>query len=176
MFSTSPTTPTALTFAFLAAKAYIKPTTPPAPAISHFISSIPPDGLIEMPPVSKVTPLPTKAIGRSFLCLGKPFHCSAIILGELALPCATPSNAPIPRASIFLSSRTFNFTPSFVKERARLTKLIGKIIFAGSDTRLRVRKTPSATLRMGANFFRLCRKSSNSKVTLVTEGLSSNFS
>ena len=31
--------------------------------MSHFIASMPAAGLIEMPPVSKVTPLPTKAVG-----------------------------------------------------------------------------------------------------------------
>ena len=31
--------------------------------MSPFMSSMPPPGLIEMPPVSKVTPLPTKASG-----------------------------------------------------------------------------------------------------------------
>ena len=35
----------------------------PAPPMSHFMSSMPAAGLIEMPPVSKVTPLPTKATG-----------------------------------------------------------------------------------------------------------------
>ena len=30
------------------------------PPISYFISSIPPEGFIEIPPVSKVTPFPTK--------------------------------------------------------------------------------------------------------------------
>ena len=63
MFSTSPTMPTALTLALRAASACIRPMTTPAPAMSHFMSSMPSAGLIEMPPVSKVTPLPTKATG-----------------------------------------------------------------------------------------------------------------
>ena len=63
MFSTRPTTPTASTWAPRAASARIRPITVAAPAMSHFISSMLAAGLIEMPPVSKVTPLPTKASG-----------------------------------------------------------------------------------------------------------------
>ena len=44
------------------------PTTAPAPPMSHFIASMPAAGLIEMPPVSKVTPLPTKASRRPPCC------------------------------------------------------------------------------------------------------------
>ena len=47
------------------ASAFIAPTTAPAPPMSHFIASMPCAGLIEMPPVSKVTPLPTNATGAS---------------------------------------------------------------------------------------------------------------
>ncbi len=66
MFSTSPTRPTASTFALRPASVAIRPITVPAPAMSHFMSSIPPAGLMLMPPVSKVTPLPMNATGFSF--------------------------------------------------------------------------------------------------------------
>ena len=65
MFSTSPTMPTALTLALRAPSRRISPITTPAPAMSHFMSPMPAAGLIEMPPVSKVTPLPTKASGAA---------------------------------------------------------------------------------------------------------------
>src|SRR6478672_12059946 len=55
MFSTTPIAPTALTLALRAASVCIRPTTQAAPAMSPFMSSIPAAGLIEMPPVSKVT-------------------------------------------------------------------------------------------------------------------------
>ena len=43
--------------------------------MSHFMSSMPWAGLIEMPPVSKVTPLPTKAMGRCLASGGAaPLH------------------------------------------------------------------------------------------------------
>ena len=59
--------PTALTLALRAASRRISPITTPAPAMSHFISPMPAAGLIEMPPVSKVTPLPIKASGAAAL-------------------------------------------------------------------------------------------------------------
>src|SRR3546814_11047086 len=75
MFSTRATTPTALTFALRPASAANVPITAPAPPISHFISSMPADGLIEIPPVSKQTPLPTKATGLPQLFFVLTFHC-----------------------------------------------------------------------------------------------------
>ncbi len=63
MFSTRPMAPTALTFALRAASACIRPTTQAAPPMSPFMSSMLAAALIEMPPVSKQTPLPMKATG-----------------------------------------------------------------------------------------------------------------
>ncbi len=63
MFSTRPMAPTTLTLALRAASACISPTTQAAPPMSPFMSSMPPADLIEMPPVSKQTPLPTNATG-----------------------------------------------------------------------------------------------------------------
>ena len=63
MFSTRPMAPTALTFALRPASACISPTTQAAPPMSPFISSMLAAPLMEMPPVSKQTPLPTKATG-----------------------------------------------------------------------------------------------------------------
>ena len=85
MFSTKPTIPTTFTLAFLFAIAHIRPDTTAAPPISHFISSIPPDGFIEIPPVSKVTPLPANARGAVVL-LSEPFHSIIKTLGGLTEP------------------------------------------------------------------------------------------
>src|SRR6187431_2170899 len=63
MFSTSPMAPIAFTLALRAASACISPTTQAAPAMSPFMSSMLAAGLIEIPPVSKHTPLPMKASG-----------------------------------------------------------------------------------------------------------------
>jgi hypothetical protein len=52
-----------LACALRAASSRIAPVTAPAPPMSHFMSSMPPAGLSEMPPVSKQTPLPISATG-----------------------------------------------------------------------------------------------------------------
>jgi hypothetical protein len=64
------------------------------PAMSYFIFSMPSDGLMEMPPLSKVTPLPTKAsTGFS----GAPAGSCRMTMsrGSSAEPCATLQKAPI---------------------------------------------------------------------------------
>jgi hypothetical protein len=50
------------------AMACMAPIIAAAPAMSYFIFSMPSAGLMEMPPVSKVMPLPTKAHNRSTGC------------------------------------------------------------------------------------------------------------
>ena len=109
MFSTRPTTPTALTLALRAASARMVPMTAAEPAMSHFMSSMPAAGLIEMPPVSKVTPLPTNAIGFS---LPPPFHCMVTSWLSRSLPWPTPSSAPMPSLVISLTPSTFTSTPN----------------------------------------------------------------
>ena len=59
--------------------------------MSYFMSSMFCAGLIEMPPVSKVTPLPTSTTGAP----SAPLYSSAMKRGSSALPCATASSAPI---------------------------------------------------------------------------------
>ena len=59
MFSTAPTTATTRTCRPSSAIAPMAATTAPPPAMSPFMSSMYSRSLIEMPPVSKVTPLPT---------------------------------------------------------------------------------------------------------------------
>ncbi len=77
------------------------PRTVQAPHLSNFISSMLRDGLIEMPPVSKVTPLPTSATISSPLP-----HSSRTSLGGLWDPLPTARIPPIPRASRSATSRT----------------------------------------------------------------------
>ena len=69
MFSAAATTPTRFTFSFICATACTTPSTVPAPLMSYFISSMSAAGLSEMPPVSKVMPLPTSTTGA---CLAGP--------------------------------------------------------------------------------------------------------
>ena len=61
--------------------------------MSVIISSIPDDGFIDIPPVSKVTPLPINIIG--FLFFFK-FHSNITTRGSFALPLDTPKREFIP--------------------------------------------------------------------------------
>ena len=60
MFSTSGTTPTTVTSGLSAAMAFIAATTAAPPDMSVFMRCMRSEGLMEMPPVSNVTPLPTR--------------------------------------------------------------------------------------------------------------------
>ncbi len=60
MFSVAPTTATIRTGSFSVAIARIAPSTAAPPDMSNFISNILLADLIEMPPVSNVTALPTR--------------------------------------------------------------------------------------------------------------------
>ncbi len=79
--------------------------------MSIFISSIFAAGLIEMPPVSKVTALPTRP-SVSPLAPG-PEYRSVIRRGSSALPLATATSPPIPRLSISARSRASALTLSW---------------------------------------------------------------
>ena len=109
IFSTKPTTPTTLAFALRRASVFIAPATTPAPPISIVISSMPAAGFNEIPPVSKTTPLPTKANGAS---LPPPFQCMTTTLEGLTEPCPTQSNVRIPNFSNSGSSNTSTMIPS----------------------------------------------------------------
>ena len=61
MFSTHGAKPVTAIAGFNCASARIAPITVAAPAMSYFIFSMPSAGLMEMPPLSNVTPLPTSA-------------------------------------------------------------------------------------------------------------------
>jgi len=63
MFSTAGTIPTMLSGNAKRATVLKRPITLPPPLMSYFISSMSAPGLSEMPPVSKVRPLPTSTIG-----------------------------------------------------------------------------------------------------------------
>ena len=106
---------------------------------------------MEIPPVSKVTPLPTKAKGElSFdFCprfFGLPFHCITTNFELRMLPCPTPSKAPIPRRRIWVSPSISTLTPSFSSVLACFARVSGYNTLGGSETRSRVKKIPSATL------------------------------
>ena len=146
MFSTRPTTPTALTLALRAASSRIRPMTTAEPAMSHFMSPMPAAGLIEMPPVSKVTPLPTKASGLAALPApaSAPCHSMTTTRGGRALPWPTPSSAFMPSSRILCSSRISTSTPSSASRSACCGQRLGvdhvgrlRDQIAGEENRLR---------------------------------------
>ena len=76
-------------------KASINPNTVAAPHISYFISHIPPVGLIDIPPVSNVIPLPTIQ-GLCTPSSASGFSVNRTIQGFLSLPFPTLISPPIP--------------------------------------------------------------------------------
>ena len=142
MFSTSPTRPTTFARACRAATARMAPNTAAAPAMSYFISSMPPAGLIEMPPVSKQTPLPTSATGAS--PSAPPFQRMIATKGGCTLPWATPSSAPMPIFSSAALSSTSTSSPSLAVPAQASAKAAGVRTFAGSLTRSRAEATTAA--------------------------------
>ena len=109
IFSVKPTAQTKLTGSFEAATAHIVPITDPAPDISHFISSIFGLGFRLIPPVSNVTPFPTRTIGLApFL---PPLYSIVTNLAGSTLPSETDSKDPIPSFFISFSSRTSTLKP-----------------------------------------------------------------
>ncbi len=83
------------------------PSTLAAPDMSNFISSMSGAGLMEMPPLSKVMPLPTSTVGAS--PLGPPWYCSTMKRSGSAEPCATDMNEPMPSLATALWSSTSHF-------------------------------------------------------------------
>ena len=83
--------------------AFIVPITAAAPDISNFILSISAEGLIEMPPVSNVTPFPTRTMVplEDFARFSKMINCG----GKLE-PCETARTPPILSRSISLFPNT----------------------------------------------------------------------
>ncbi len=94
-----------------------------APAMSPFMSSMPPAGLIETPPVSKHTPLPMKATGASpFL---PPFQRMTTTRLSCAEPWPTPSSAFMPIFFKAGTSSTSTATPAFFSAVARRANSAG---------------------------------------------------
>ena len=88
MFSQVATTARRLIGSRALAAATKVPITLAAPHISYFISSMPSPGLSEMPPLSKVNPLPTSTTGAA-AASAAPCQLSSSSLGSCTLPLAT---------------------------------------------------------------------------------------
>ena len=94
MFSQLGISPTTLIAGLSSASARKTPSTLAAPHMSNFISSISAAGLIEMPPVSNVIPLPISTVGA--FDLTAPSYRSTTNRSSCSEPLATAMNAPIP--------------------------------------------------------------------------------
>ena len=125
MFSAHAITPTTLTFAFNLASAIMVPNTDAAPHMSHFISSIAGEGLREIPPVSKVIPLPTRTIG--FSDDFPPVYSIVIILEGSSLPLPTLKKEPIFNEAKSFSPKVFilSFGNSFLSPFTFLSIILG---------------------------------------------------
>ena len=104
--------------------------------MSCFIRCMSADGLIEMPPVSKVTALPTRP--RCGLSSGGALSARyriTIMTGSKALALATPSSAPMPIERIRCSSSTSHSSPAFsARAQARVASSRGGRRLPGSFT------------------------------------------
>ena len=99
-------------------------TTAAAPAMSEVMWSMFAAGLIEMPPVSNVTPLPTSATDARGA--GPPDQRSRTSRGLRDDPPPTPRMPPYPPAASASSSRTSTSSPAASPSAAaRAAKLAG---------------------------------------------------
>ena len=132
---------------FNCAIARIAPIMVAPPAMSYFIFSMPSAGLIEMPPVSNVTPFPTSPRCAFPLSFSGRYR-STTRHGGCALPIATPSSAPIPSSRIRASSSTSQSRPNWSAiSRADSATPDGPSLFAGSFTNSRVKFCDSPIIR-----------------------------
>ena len=92
-----PMTPMTFALALRLASACIRPVTAAAPPMSPFMSSILAAGLMEMPPESKTTPLPTKARGAA--AGSPPFQRMTTRRAGRVEPWATASSERMPKDS-----------------------------------------------------------------------------
>ena len=99
-FSVAAKIPSTLTGAFDWAASWQKPITAAAPDMSCFIAPMPSAGLIEIPPLSKVIPLPTTArvftFAFTFALGGCERYRMITMQGGWAEPWLTASSPPIP--------------------------------------------------------------------------------
>ena len=96
---------------------------------------------MEIPPVSKHTPLPTNAKGASS---PPPFHSIVTTADSRMLPWPTPRSAPIPKSSISSSVKTETVKPISLSRSHLSAKVAGYRMFAGSEDRSRAKCTPLA--------------------------------
>ena len=147
MFSVAGMQATTLPGSSSSAIAAIVSSTAAPPDMSIFISSILAEGLMEIPPVSKVTALPTSPIVSP--PAPPPEYRRLISCGSCALPCETAIRPPMPRSAIWSRPSTSTSTESWAPaiSRARSARYVGVTTFAGSAWSSRARFAASAATR-----------------------------
>jgi hypothetical protein len=144
MFSAIGTVAVTATGSSSRAASTVVATTAAAPLMSDVMWSMLAAGLIEMPPVSNVMPLPTRATearGES-----PPDQRSRTSRGLREEPWPTPSTPPYPAAASAASSSTSTSRPAApASSTARAANDAGNRSFGGVLTRSRAVLTASAT-------------------------------
>src|SRR5258707_791594 len=87
------------------------------PPMTVYMSSMPPAGLLDTPPVTKKKPLPMNAAGDAPLL--PPFHRMMPVRLSCLEPWPTPSSAPMPSRFIAPTSSTSTTTSSLRNRAAR---------------------------------------------------------
>ena len=125
--------------------ASIAPITPAPPDMSYFISCMFSAGLIEMPPESKVSPLPTSA-SRSSLP-GLPLYRNTISLAGSSLPARHAEQRAHAELAHALFVDHFNSRPAvFATSRARSAMCVGVMSLPGVSAMRRATFTASPTI------------------------------
>src|SRR5829696_6936279 len=142
-FSVAGTSATTSSGRSMAPIASIAPSTAAPPLMSNFMSSMPAEGFMEIPPESKVTALPTRTTGGTW----PPLLCSSTIKrGSLDADRPTAASPVNPSASIPARSRTSRFIPYFSAiSPARCARYSGVATLDGSLARSRASPAPTAT-------------------------------
>ncbi len=112
--------------------------------MSNFISSMFAAGLMEIPPASKVTPLPT--ITSGFRSAAPPRCSSTISRGSWSEPCDTASSARIPSSSSSRRPRTVTRMPRSRAIRSAVpARYAGVTTLGGRLPRSRASRSARAT-------------------------------
>ena len=111
--------------------------------MSNFISSISAAGLMEMPPVSKVMPLPTSTSGATDLAA--PWYFATMNFSGSFDPCATARKQPMPSFSTSLRPNTCTLRPKSLPSRlACAARYAGVQWLPGRLAHSRASATPAA--------------------------------
>jgi hypothetical protein len=115
-----------------------------APAMSHFMSGIEPEGLMHRPPESNVRPLPTKTTRGVLASVTFGLYVMWMKRGSSVLPRLTASKSGMPSFSIPFLSQTLHAMPAALERWfASSARTVAVRSFGGAFTRSRAKLTAS---------------------------------